>query len=60
MNMPKYNIGDRVKLVNDGLIYTVVEIFNENIIFKYKVVSKDLIYKTIVTESQIDSIQNIQ
>jgi hypothetical protein len=54
MSVPKFSIGEKVKLINDSLIYTVVDLYKEGFIFKYKIISKDLTYKTIVLESDIE------
>lgn len=56
MEQPKYSICEKVKLVSDDLIYTIVEVFKEGLVFKYKLKSKNLEYSTIVKESEISSL----
>lgn len=55
MNEPAYSIGDKVKLANDDLIYTVVDVYKEELIFKYKIISKNIKYKVVVKETEITS-----
>jgi hypothetical protein len=55
MNEPAYNIGDKVKLANDDLIYTVLDVYKEGLIFKYKIISKNLKYRVVVKEIEITS-----
>lgn len=54
MSVPKYSICEKVKLVNDDLTYTVIDFFKEGLVFKYKIISKDINYNTVVKESEIE------
>lgn len=48
---PKFSINDRVKLVNDDLIYKITEVIEERYKFQYKISSEeDNKYRLIVDE----------
>ena len=53
---PIFNIGQRVRLANDTLVYRIVDIFGEGLIFKYKLRSTSLEYSTIANEVDISEI----
>ncbi len=57
MNEPKFQIGENVRLVNDDLDYVIVNLFKDQLIFKYKIISKDLTYHIIANELDLESIQ---